>query len=190
MSPEKEKQKNQFKKKKKKRRKIKNMKGMITSFIIAFLIVSMLAIFVYSLNPVFSDENTIPVSGTVISVTGETRRNRYQRKPWVIIELDNGEKYEIAGGLLKKSGWDMKELQNQILYKKVTVRYPKEKIASLFSINYGLTFLSMDGETIIDYTVFNQERNYYNIALVFIYVCILSFTEFCIWVTYGKYRVG
>ena len=135
MSPEKEKQKNQFKKKKRKRRKIKNMKGMIASFIIAFLIVSMLAIFVYSLNPVFSDENTIPVSGTVISVTGETRRNRYQRKPWVIIELDNGEKYEIAGGLLKKSGWDMKELQNQILYKKVTVRYPKEKIASLFSIN-------------------------------------------------------
>ena len=168
------------------------MKGMIASFIIAFLIVTAFSILLYLMNPVFSDKNTVPDTGTVISVDWDIRHNGHHGKAssWAVIELDNGEKYEIAGGLLKKSGWDMKELQNQILYKKVTVRYPKEKIASFFNRNNRLTFLSMDGETIIDYTVFNQERNYYNIALAFIYVCILSFTEFCIWVTYGKYRVG
>ena len=85
MSPEKEKQKNQFKKKKKKRRKIKNMKGMITSFIIAFLIITAFCTLLYLMYPVFSDENTLPVSGTVISVTRESRRLRYQSKTWVVM---------------------------------------------------------------------------------------------------------
>ena len=192
MSPEKEKQKKQFKKKKKKRRKIKNMKGMITSFIIAFLIITAFCTLLYLMYPVFSDENTLPVSGTVISVTRESRRLRYQSKTWVVIELDNGETYEIAPSILNRSGWSRKDLQSRILYKTVTIRYPNEKIPrlSLFRENGRIVFLSDNEETLIDYATANQMRTSNMIGIALVYICLLSFTEFCIWVTYGKHRVG
>ena len=192
MSPEKEKQKNQFKKKKKKRRKIKNMKGMIASFIIAFLLISAFYVFIWVRHPMLSDDNTIPVSGRVVSVTSDSRPSgRYGSQTWVMIEFDNGEQYDIQLQFLKDVGFaSTEDFRNRIIYKKATIRYQKNDIPSIYSLNYDFVYLKIGSDVILDYSVINHSKKCTAIWLGVCSLMFLGMIDVIIWLSYEKHRVG
>lgn len=192
MSPEKEKQKKQFKKKKRKRRKIKNMKGMIASFIIAFLLISAFYVFLWIRNPMLSDDNTIPVSGRVVSVTADSRPSgRYGSQTWVTIEFDNGEQYDILLDFLKDVGFaSTEDFRNRIIYKKATIRYRKNDIPSIYSLNYNFVYLKIGSDVIIDYNLINDTGTRNAILVGICFLVLLGIVDVFIWLSYGKHRVG
>ena len=192
MSPEKEKQKKQFKKKKRKRRKIKNMKGMIASFIIAFLLISAFYVFLWIRNPMLSDDNTIPVSGRVVSVTSDSRPSgRYGSQTWVMIEFDNGEQYDILLDFLKDVGFaSTEDFRNRIIYKKATIRYHENDIPSIYSLNYDFVYLKIGSDVILDYSVINHSKKCTAIWLGVCSLMFLGMIDVIIWLSYEKHRVG
>ena len=192
MSPEKEKQKKQFKKKKRKRRKIKNMKGMITSFIIAFLLISAFYVFIWVRHPMLSDDNTIPVSGRVVSVTSDSRPSgRYGSQTWVMIEFDNGEQYDILLDFLKDVGFaSTEDFRNRIIYKKATIRYHENDIPSIYSLNYDFVYLKIGSDVILDYSVINHSKKCTAIWLGVCSLMFLGMIDVIIWLSYEKHRVG
>ena len=193
MSPEKEKQKKQFKKKKRKRRKIKNMKGMIASFIIAFLLISAFYVVLLMRIPIVSDNNTIPVSGRIVSVISDSRTTgtKGSLETWVMIEFDNGEQYDIQLQFLKDVGFaSTEDFRNRIIYKKATIRYQKNDIPSIYSLNYDFVYLKIGSDVILDYSVINHSKKCTAIWLGVCSLMFLGMIDVIIWLSYEKHRVG
>ena len=193
MSPEKEKQKKQFKKKKRKRRKIKNMKGMIASFIIAFLLISAFYVVLLMRIPIVSDNNTIPVSGRIVSVISDSRTTgtKGSLETWVMIEFDNGEQYDIQLQFLKDVGFaSTEDFRNRIIYKKATIRYHENDIPSIYSLNYDFVYLKIGSDVIIDYNFINGRRTRDAILVGICFLVLLGIVDVFIWLSYGKHRVG
>ena len=164
-----------------KRRKIKRKKILRYSsvFLAVFVLDTAFLIWAVKKNPEYSDSTTGLKTGVVASVDTETFYTGYKSGTVknVILTLDDGREFRFPFEYLKKNGTNYQSFVETVKGKEVEVRYP-------LVTESDLAQLTLEGETIICYDLFNQAHKISGILNWVLYFLILILTGYGLWCSY------
>lgn len=145
----------------------KNLPKAIMALSGCFAILTVLLLLALRNEPVYSDQTTCPITGTVTNVHIEMHSRRRQDN--IYLTLENGNRFKFSAALLIRIGMGCEEFKNIALNSTATVRYPL--------VNRGtLATISIDGNEIINYDTINDLRNNNVVCIVVAYIVLVIFS--------------
>lgn len=143
----------------------KNLPKAIMALSGCFAILTVLLLLALRNEPVYSDQTTYPITGTVTNVHIYELRRSYN----IYLTLEDGNRFKFSSALLKRIGMSCEEFKNIALNSTATVRYPL--------VNRGaLATISIDGNEIINYDTINDYRNNNVVYIVVAYIVLVIFS--------------